>query len=122
MKKIFLVILFAFFAAPAMGQSTQTFVHDFGDYKVYQTLGNFEDVSWITTAKIKDRSCERVHVSPVEVSGDSIIFEQGKTDTVWRTQYTEDGGVVFKFPNGENVKYETADLNPRKYCGEGREI
>lgn len=118
MKKSFLfVILFAFLTVPALGQSTQTFVHEFEDHKIYQRIGSAKSVTWVTTVKIKDRQCKRMFVSPVEITDNRIVF-QG--DTVWKIAKAK-GGIEITFPNDKTVKYKPADTNPLQYCKGGRE-
>ncbi len=122
MRTLFLSVLFFFFASMmALGQSVQTFVHDFGEHKVYQRFGNIRGTTWVTTIKIKDRQCKQMFVSLVEIENEKIVFKRG--DTVWKLQELEDG-IKIEFPSGRAVKYKPADGEvPMQYCAEsGKEI
>lgn len=119
MRTFFLAILFALLTPVlAAGQSVQTFVHDFGEYKIYQRVGSAESVTWITTVKIKSRECKQMFVSPVKITDNRIVFRGG---TVWKLRKAEDG-MKIEFPNERVVKYEFTDENPLRYCGGKQEI
>lgn len=122
MRTLFLSVLF-FFSVPlmALGQSVQTFVHDFGEHKVYQRFGNIRGTTWVTTIKIKDRQCKQMLVSLVEIEDKKIVFKRG--GTVWKLQKFEDG-IRIEFPSGRAVKYKPTDSEvPMRYCsGSGKEI
>jgi hypothetical protein len=120
MKKTFFVILFALFTVPAMGQGAQTFVHDFGDYKIYHKVGNIRGAdSFLISAKIKDRDCKELKVSPVKITDNAIVFIRGTEDTAWKLEEKENG-VLFKFPNGVEKVYKPTDFKPLKLCRPGR--
>lgn len=122
MRTLFLSVLFFFFVPlMAFGQSVQTFVHDFGEHKVYQRFGNIRGTTWVTTIKIKDRQCKQMFVSLVEIENEKIVFKRG--GTVWKLQEFEDG-IRIEFPSGRQVKYKPADGEvPMQYCvGSGKEI
>lgn len=105
----------------AAGQSVQTFVHDFGEYKVYQRFGNIRGTTWATTIKIKNRQCKHMLVSLVEIEDEKIVLKRG--GTVWKLRRFEDG-IKTEFPSGRAVKYKPADGEvPMQYCaGSGKEV
>ena len=119
MRTFFLAILFALFVpSDSVGQSVQTFVHDFGEYKIYQRVGSAGSVTWITTVKIKGRECKQMFVSPVKITDNRIVFQGG---TTWKLRKAE-GGMKIEFPDERVVKYKFTDENPLRYCGGKREI
>ena len=121
MRTFFLSILFlAMAAAPTAAQSVQTFVHDFGEHKVYQRFGNFQSTTWVTTIKIENHQCKQMFVSLVEIEDEKIVFKRG--GTVWKLQRAENG-INIKFPDDRVVNYEPADGKvPMRYCSGGKEI
>jgi len=121
MRTLFLAILFILFTTfPAAGQSVQTFVHDFGEHKIYQRFGNAEGTTWVTTIKIEDRQCKQMFVSLVDIQDNRVVFKQG--GTVWKLQETK-GGMNIEFPDGNTVKYRlSSGKAPLLYCTKGKEI
>lgn len=121
MRTFFLVALFAFFTTfPAVGQSVQTFVHDFGEHKIYQRFGKIRSTTWVTTIKIEDRQCKQMFVSLVNIKDNRVVFKQG--GTVWKLQETE-GGMNIEFPDGNKIKYKpVSGKTPIRYCTKGKEI
>lgn len=115
MRKLLVAfVLCFFFTLPAMGQSMQSFVHDFGDFKVYHTFAQIESVTFVETAKIQDGVCKKVFVSPVDIKDTRVVFSGG---TVWKLRKAEDG-IEVETPLDDGLLFKPAKLDPVKLCAE----
>jgi hypothetical protein len=113
MKKFFFAFVFLFFmASPAAGQSMQSFVHDFGEYKVYHTFGQVETVSFVESAKFVDGVCRQVYTSPVKFKSSKVVFRGG---TVWKIEKRKNG-LFINTPVGDGNLYKPAKISPMKLC------
>jgi hypothetical protein len=112
MKKLILATLLCLFAIPAMGQ-TKSFVHDFGDYKVYQTFGKLEATSFVQTSKVVDNVCKKTFTLPVEFKGGKIIFSE---DTAWQVKSSENGIYLKTSLNDNWIAYAEAEIDPMELC------